>query len=68
LRRVLHGQLCPDVDTNYLIIEVPLGINNPLDVVVHIPPITVNGVANTVSDVSFKFKKRTHMVPVVINC
>jgi len=57
-----------DIDTNNLIIEVPLGISNPLNVVAHIPPITVNGVVNSVPDVSFDFKKRTHMAPVIVNC
>jgi hypothetical protein len=57
-----------DINTSYLIIEVPLGISNPLDVVAHIPSITVNGVVSRFPDVSFKFKKRTHMVPVIINC
>jgi hypothetical protein len=57
-----------DMNTNYLIIEVSLGMSKPLDVVAQLPPITVNGVINKVPNVSFKFKKQTHMVPVIFNC
>ncbi len=64
----IEAQGLIDINTDYLIVEVQLGTSNLLDVAAQLPPITVNGMVNSVPDVSFKFKKRTHMVPVIINC
>lgn len=36
--------------------------------IVHLPSMSLDGTAYEFPDVSFQFKKRTHMVAVVINC
>jgi hypothetical protein len=61
-----QGQI--EIKTDYLILRMPLHVSNPLDVMAHLPALTVNGEVNRFPEVSFKFKKRTHMVMVVINC
>jgi len=57
-----------EVTTDYLIISIPLQINSPQNMIVHLPSMSLGGTAYKFPDVSFQFKTRTHMVAVVINC
>jgi hypothetical protein len=57
-----------EVTTDYLIVNMPLQINSPQNMIVHLPSMSLDGTAYTFPDVSFQFKKRTHMVAVIINC
>jgi hypothetical protein len=61
-----HGPI--DIKTDYLIIDLPLGISGALGVVTHLPPITVGGDANQFQDVSFKLEKHTKLVMIAGNC
>jgi hypothetical protein len=55
-----HGPI--DIKTDYLIIVLPLGISGALDVVTHLPPITVGGQVSQVPDVSFQLEKHTRLI------
>ena len=57
-----------EVTTGYLIVSMPIQINSPQNMIVHLPSMSLDGTAYKFPDVSFQFKKRTHMVAVVINC
>jgi hypothetical protein len=56
------------VESNYLIIDMPLGINGALDVVTRLPPITVGGQVSQFPDVLFKLEKHTRLIMVAGNC
>jgi hypothetical protein len=56
------------IEGNYLIIDIPLAINGALDVVIHLPPITVGGQVNQFPDVSFKLEKHTRLIMIAGNC
>jgi hypothetical protein len=47
---------------------MPLGINGALDVVTHLPPITVGGQVNQFPDVAFKLEKHTRLIMIAGNC
>jgi hypothetical protein len=57
-----------EVTTGFLIVSMPLQINSPQNMIVHLPSMSLDGTAYKLPDVSFQFKKRTHMVPVILNC
>jgi hypothetical protein len=48
--------------TDYLIIDLPLGIRGALDVVVHLPPGSVGGEVNQFPEVTFKLEKHTRLL------
>jgi hypothetical protein len=55
-----HGPI--DIKTDYLIIDLPLSIRGALDVVVHLPPVSVGGEVNQFPDVTFKLEKHTRLL------
>ena len=57
-----------DIEGNYLIIHMPVGISGSLDVVTHLPPVTVGGQIIQFPDVSFKLEKHTQIVMIAGNC
>jgi hypothetical protein len=57
-----------DVNTDYLIVSMSLNIDSPLNVSAHLPSISINGTAYSLSDTSFTYKKQTHRVLLVLNC
>src|ERR1700727_1575415 len=61
-----HGPI--DIKTDYLIINLTLGISGALDVVTHLPPITVGEDANQFRYVSFKLEKHTKLIMIAGNC
>jgi hypothetical protein len=61
-----HGPI--NIQTDHLIIDLPLGISGALDVVTHLPPITVGGEVNQLPDVSFKLEKHTQLIALNGKC
>jgi len=59
---ILNVQGPIDVKTDYLIIDLPLAVSGALDVVTHLPPITVGGKVSQFPDVSFKLEKHTRLI------
>lgn len=57
-----------EVQTGHLTVVLSLEIGHSLNVVTHLPSISVNGTNYNFSEVSFTFKKQTHMVPLILNC
>lgn len=61
-----HGPI--HVETKNLTIYLLFGISGALDVVTHLPPITVGGEVNQFPDVSFKLEKHTKLITIAGNC
>jgi hypothetical protein len=61
-----HGPI--HVETDYLIINLPLGTGNASDVVTHLSPIVLDGKVIELPDVSFKLERHTVMYNLAVNC
>jgi hypothetical protein len=61
-----HGPI--HIETDYLIIYLPLGAEGASDVVTHLSPIVLDGEVIELPDVSFKLERHTVMYNLAINC
>jgi hypothetical protein len=57
-----------DINTDYLIVELPVDLGRALNVVTQLPPITVAGQVVEFPNVSFKLERHTRLITIVGNC
>jgi hypothetical protein len=61
-----HGPI--HIETDYLIIFLPIGTGGASDVVTHLSPMVLDGEVIELPDVSFKLERHTVMYNLAINC
>jgi hypothetical protein len=57
-----------DVNTGYSNVEMSLNLRGSKDVIVHLPPIAVDGTVTRLPDIFFRWEKHTNIVTIVGNC